>query len=227
MSTRLACCYCWPTTQDGNHTEMAARFIASYCANPPMVNHETVILTDPGDLLDEFDLARATMPNVSFFQCDAPGRDLSRYFKFAESTDVDICLFFGGSSYFRRPGWGVQVIRSFETLGNTNLYGSCGHTGAGPVRPHVRTTGFWASPKMMRRYPSRPHDHASRYTCEHGQGCLSDWFRAQGHQTWVVSFNGHWPLERANDDPQGYARGAQQAMLFGDKLTMPPFQKTA
>ena len=225
MSARLAVCYCWP--QGDDHTQYAMRFINSYIQSPPMVDHETVILTDPAELGEEFDLARSCFPKVSFFQCPAPGKDLSRYFSYAENSSADVILCLGGSAYFRKPGWGVRVIRSFETLGAQNLYGACGHTGAGPVRPHIRTTGFWCSPKMLRRYPQRPQNHAERYQVEHGAGCISDWFSSQGSRVLVINFASEYDLAHANDDPQGYARGSQQALLFGDRLTAPPYQAFA
>lgn len=225
MSARLTVCYCWPAGEE--HTQYAMRFINSYCSFPPLVDHDTVILTDPGELGEELELARNCLPKVSVFQCSAPGKDLSRYFAYADQASSDIMLCLGGSSYLRRPGWGVRVIRAFESMGGANMYGACGHTGAGPVRPHVRTTGFWISPAVLRRYPVRPQNHAERYMVEHGQGCISDWVRSQGGQCWVINFGSEYTLERANDDPQGYARGAQQNLLFGDRLTMPPYQPFA
>lgn len=218
---KFVVCYCWPRGDD--HLAYAYRFINSYAQFPPQVDHETVILTDPGELDGEFDLARS-LPKVSFFQCNAPGKDLSRYFAYCEQSTADVVIFLGGTTYCRRTGWGLRAATSFQNLGSNNLYGSCGHTGAGPVRPHIRTTGFWASPAMMRRYPMRPMNHAERYGVEHGTGCLSDWFAAQGNRVLVVTFNGEWDLAHANDDPNGYARGNQSSLLLGDRLTAPPYQ---
>jgi len=218
-------CFCWPRGDE--HLALVYRFLSSYATHPPNVEHETVILTDPGSLDDaEFDLAR-TLPKVRFHQCHAPGKDLSRYFSFAESSDADVMMCLGGSSYCRRAGWGLRAVTAFMRLGNQNLYGACGHTGQGPVRPHIRTTGFWCSPNLLRRYPLRPQNHAERYQVEHGAGCISDWVQAQGFKPWVISFGGEWDLAHANDDPNGYARGTQANLLIGDRLTCPPYQAFA
>lgn len=216
--------YCWPRGDE--FLSYAYRFITSFSQFPPQVEANIVILTDPGELDGELELAR-TLPNVSFFQCPAPGKDLSRYFAYAEQSDADVIMCLGGSTYCRRAGWGLRAVTAFMNMGPINLYGACGHTGAGPVRPHIRTTGFWCSPKVLRRYPMRPHSHAERYQVEHGGGCLSDWFANQGGQVLVVNFGSEFDLAHANDDPNGYARGNQANLLIGDRLTCPPYQAHA
>lgn len=133
-------------------------------------------------------------------------------------------MYLGGTTYCRRAGWLMRMVGAFMNLGQNNLYGSCGHGGAGPVRPHIRTTGFACSPRMLAQYPRRPQNDADRYATEHGAGCLSDWFTQNGHRVLVITFGGEYDLAHANDDPNGYARGNQWNMLLGDKLTAPPFQ---
>lgn len=217
---KIAIAYCWPRGDE--HLSYAYRFISSYSQFSPNVEHETIILTDPGDLPEGHELV-FSLPKVSFFQCAAPGKDLSRYFAYSEQSTADLVMYLGGTTYCRRAGWLLKMVSAFMNLGSNNLFGACGHTGAGPVRPHIRTTGFACSPKLLARYPHRPMNHAERYTTEHGQGCLSDWIQGNGGQCWVVTFLGHYPLSDAQGDPNGYAKGNHSSLLIGDRLTRPPY----
>lgn len=213
-------CICVPAGDE--HLTYAYRFLSSYLNYQPNVEHDTVLLTDPGYESEALELFRM-MPRVRAFSCPAPGKDLSRYFAYAEQSDADLIMCLGGTSYCRRQGWGLRAVTSWQRLGSPNLYGACGHTGAGPVRPHIRTTGFWTSPAVLRRYPHRPQNHAERYQVEHGAGCLSDWYKQQGYRALVVTFAGEYELDHAQDDPNGYAKGNHSSLLMGDRLTMPPY----
>lgn len=217
----LDICYCFPAGDD--HIGYAYRFLSSYFMHPPNIEHNTVILTDPGNEQNAKEFF-ALMPRLRILATGSAGKDLQRYEEYCCQSNADCAMFLGGSTYCRRGGWGMRAVGAFMNLGNQHLYGACGHTGAGPVRPHIRTTGFWCSPAMYRRYPVRARNHAERYHVEHGAGCLSDWFAQLGQRVLVVTFTGEFDLAHANDDPNGYARGNQSNLLIGDRLTMPPYQ---
>lgn len=214
-------CYCMPAGDE--HISYAYRFLSSYFQFPPNIEHNTVILTDPGNEANAREFF-ALMPKLRVMATGSAGKDLQRYEEYCVQSNADCAMFLGGSTYCRRGGWGLKAISAFMNLGSQNLYGACGHTGAGPVRPHIRTTGFWCAPAMYRRYPKKPRNHAERYGVEHGDGCLSDWFAGLGHRVLVITFEGDYDLAHANDDPNGYARGNQYNLLIGDRLTMPPYQ---
>lgn len=213
-------CYAFPSGDQ--HLEYAYRFITSYCQFPANIEHTLVVLCDPGYESEARDFF-ALVPKLRVMATGSQGKDLQRYEEYCNQSNADVAMFLGGSSYCRRDGWGLKAVAAFMNLGGNNLYGACGHAGAGPVRPHIRTTGFWCSPAMYRRYPIKPRDQGQRYQCEHGTGCLSDWFAANGHRVLVVSFNGEWDLAHANDDPEGYGRGNHRSLLMGDRLTMSPY----
>lgn len=213
--------YCAPAGDE--HLSFQYRFLTSYCQFPPNIEHHTVILTDAGNEQNARDFF-AILPKLRVLATGSQGKDLQRYEEYCEQSNADCAMFLGGSTYCRRGGWGMRAIGAFMNLGSGNLYGSCGHTGAGPVRPHLRSTGFWCSPAMYRQYPIKPRDQGQRYQVEHGNGCLSDWFANMGRRVLVITFSGEYDLAHANDDPNGYARGNQYNMLVGDRLTAPPYQ---
>lgn len=215
-------CYCFPNGDE--HIEFAYRFLTSYLQHPPNVDHNTIILTDPGNEANAAEFFQL-MPKVRVMATGCAGKDLQRYEEYCAQSSADCAMFLGGSAYCRRGGWGIKAVGAFMNLGATNLYGACGNTGAGPVRPHVRTTGFWCSPALLRQYPIKCRDHPSRYHAEHGSGCISDWFAARGARRWIVTFGGEWDLAQANDDPHGYGGSSRSHhnLLIGDRLTAPPF----
>lgn len=201
---------------------LAWRFINSMITFPPQCEHNLVVLTDYGHEQEAGDIF-SFLPNVRTVGTPDHAKDLSRYEAYVRQSLASCVMLLGGSSYCRKPGWALRAFTAFQRMGAQNLYGTCGHTGSGGVRPHIRSTGMWASPELLRRYPGWPRDYAGRYQAEHGLGCLSDWVRSQGGQCWVINLGSEYTLDRANDDPQGYQKGSQQALLIGDRLCCPPY----
>lgn len=217
-------CFCFP--RGDQHIEHGFRFLNTYLSFPPMIEHNSIILTDPG-YETEAEEFFSLLPNVRAVGTPDHARDLSRYEAWSKQTNADCMMMLGGSTYCRRDGWGLRAYTAFQRLGPQNLYGACGHTGQGPVHKHIRTTGFWASPALLRRYPAWPQNAGGRYEAEHGQSCISGWVLRNGGQCWVINFGSEHTLENANDDPQGYARGSQRDLIIGDRLTCPPYQPFA
>lgn len=209
-------CYCFPA---GNHHYAAAyRFLNSYLTYPPMTEHRLVLLCDAANV-DEARELFAIVPGVVAQPTPDHALDLSRYEAYAQTCGADAMMMLGGSSYCKRTGWGLRAMAAFQQLGSNAIYGACGNTGAPGVHKHIRTTGWWAAPSLLRKYPYWPQNAAGRYQAEHGERCLSWWVTAQGGTNWVVTFNGIYPLEQANDDAEGYARGIGTSMIMGDRLS--------
>lgn len=221
---RFEIAYCFPKGDE--HLPYAFRFLQTYLSSPPNIEHATAILTDHGYEEQALDLFRV-LPNVRAVATPDFAKDLSRYQAYALSSKAECLMFLGGSSYCRRPGWGLRAYTAFTSNGNQHLYGACGNTGNGPVRPHIRTTAFWCSPALFNRYPTRVTSHIQRYGMEHGEGCLTDWVRGQGLRAIVVTFSGAYDYPGWHDDPTGYARTTQATLLIGDRLTAPPYQAHA
>lgn len=217
-------CICCPRGDE--HIPSAFRFVNSYFESPPMCEHDTIILTDAGHEQAALELF-GMLPGVRAVATPDHGKDLSRYEAWCHQTQAGCVLFLGGSAYCRRPGWGLRMITTFQRLGQMNIYGACGNTGAGPVNRHIRTTGFWGRPGLFAGYPHWPKNPTERYGAEHGSSCLTEWVIRNGGQAYVVTFQGEYLWPGWHDDPQGYARGSQQNLLIGDRLTAPPYQAFA
>lgn len=217
----LDICFCFPAGDA--HYAQAYNFLSTYLLHPPMTEHRLVLLCDQANVTEAAELFSIVPGSVAIPTPDH-ARDLSRYQAYAHQSDAQCMLMLGGSTYCRKPGWGLRVITSFLRMGPRNLYGACGNTGGPGVHKHIRTTGWWTAPEVLRRYPWWPKDVAGRYEMEHGQTCISGWILNQGAQCWIVNFGSEYDLDHANDDVQGYARGSQQNLLLGDRLTQAPYQ---
>lgn len=224
MNPNFEICYCFP--RGDQFLQDAYRFLNTYLSHPPQVEHTLILLTDFGNESEALDLF-AVVPNVRAVGTPDHAKDLSRYEFHARQSQASCMMMLGGSSYCRRAGWGLRAITAFQRLGSAALYGACGNTGAPGVHKHIRTTGWWAAPALLRQYPNWPKDSNGRYEAEHGPTCISGWAQRMGYGTWIVTFAGEFTLENAQGDPNGYGRGNHGSLLIGDRLTAPPYSAFA
>lgn len=213
---------CYTLPRGDEHLNYAFRFLSTYLAYPPNIQHDTIILTDEGYEEEAKDLFRM-LPGVRAVATPDHGKDLSRYQAWCQRSNADCVLFLGGSTYCRRAGWGLRMIGAFMNHGQQHLYGAMPNTGNGPVSPHLRSTGFWCSPALFNRYPIKATSHIVRYEIEHGRTCFTGWVLAQGLNAFEVTFGGVFPHGQWHSDQQGYAHGSQQNLVIGDRLTGPPY----
>jgi hypothetical protein len=216
----LEICFCCPAGD--YHLSFAYRFLQTYLEYPPLLDHELIVLSDPANVEEAGEIF-ALAPKLRVVPTPDFAKDLSRYESWVKQSSAECVMLLGGSTYCRRPGWGLRAYTTFKRLGPNNLFGACGNNGAGPVHYHIRTTGFWGSPSLLSRYPRWPKDPSGRYEMEHGQGCLTRWVTEQGGQAYEVTFQAESTWPNFNSDPAGYARGNQFNLLLGDRLTSPPY----
>jgi hypothetical protein len=216
--------YCLPAGDA--HVAYAFKFLNSYLTFPPMIECDLVILTDPGNEQEAVDIF-SMIPNVRAVATPDHAKDLSRYEAYVKQSGAACLMMLGGSAYCRRAGWALRAYRAFQTLGSNAIFGACGHAGAPGVHKHIRTTGWWAAPALLNRYPHWPKNEAGRYEMEHGTTCISGWVLAQGGQCWVVNMGSEFTLENPQGDVNGYARGNHSSLLIGDRLCAPPYMPFA
>jgi hypothetical protein len=166
---------------------------------------------------------------VVYFKHDNSGYDIGAFQAYSRQSQADILLFFGKTAYFRRHEWAFPVLNAFRTCGENAIYGTHGNMGDQRVNvsPHVRTTGFWLSPKVLNRYPITVKTPDMRYPFEHGPNGLTMWAWSQGMQVLVVDGDGIWQFPTWDDSTEGFHRGTQRALLFGDRLSEPPYYQVA
>ena len=208
----------------GKNDAYAMRFLDSYHANPPGLDHQSVIVLNGTPQTSETTCLFSSLPNCTFLEHDNSGFDIGGFQAAARAIPCDMMVFFGASTYFGRPGWLIKMATAFNRLGNAQ-YGAMGNFGDGAVAvwPHIRTTAFWMNPALMNACPIKVTRPEQRYPWEHGRNCFTEWVTKQGLKSWVVTFHMELLWPHWNLDPEGYARGNQSNLLAGDRMCEPPY----
>lgn len=219
---KIVCVYVYPMM--GGFADYAERFVGSYCANPPMRDHQMIVVSNGGPpnalAVEQFSNIGGTM----FLRHDNSGQDIGAYQMAAMKVPCDLMVFFGASAYFRRPGWLRRMVSAYQCYGE-GLYGCTGNQGdvRFNVWPHVRTTGFWCNPKLLNEHPLRVSDNNQRYPFEHGEDGLTSWVLSKKLPALIVGWNQVAPLHQCDAMPGTFHKGNQENVLVGDRLTHPPF----
>lgn len=214
--------YIHPVIHEG-FMDVARRFVQTFEQFPPGYPHRTVIICNGGQASQVSRSIFAPIAGCEFIPHTNEAYDVSSY-QFASRTfPCDLMLFFGASSYFRNAGWMKRVVDSFIKHGD-GLYGATANRGVqGHCYPHVRSTGFWIPPSLFNQYPHRITRPDMRYGFEHGKESLTGWVAREGYPTLVVTTDNEYPWSDWDAFPGGYHRNNQEVMLFGDRLTCPPY----
>lgn len=228
---KITLVYCYPLNGKNNFAPYAHEFVASYQRNPPGLEHDTLIVCNGEPASDTSKALFNPLPSVSFIDHDNSGWDIGAFQLAAQKSDAHFMIFCGSHTYFRKPGWMIRMKEVFDQFGDA-LYGSTGNQGdpSCGVSPHVRTTGFWCTPEMMRQYPlkvTQPGAGGQRYEMEHGANCMTTWVIRSMRQALVVGWDCVQDVTRCNSIPNGYHSGDQSNLLVGDRLTAPPYYHVA
>jgi hypothetical protein len=224
----IAVCYIYPTSNYGTkHAELAARFVKTYLENPPNEKHTMVVVSNGGPPSEVAVGHFSPIPGTKFIEHDDSGMDIGGYQLAAKTVPCDLMVFFGGSTYLRKPGWLKRIAESY-TLHGDALYGCMGHQGCLPaVWPHVRTTAFWCSPKLINDHPMRVSDNAMRYAYEHGQEGLTSWAISTGRKVFIVGMEDIKELHECDSMRGRYHEGNQHNLIVGDRISEPPYWNCA
>lgn len=205
------------------HLENGRRFVDTWLKCPPGFPAKLIVIANGGKPNGQTHELFGPL-NPSYFEHDDSGWDIGAYQHYCQDAKEDMTVFFGGSTYFRRPNWLRRMVDVFLFHGS-GLFGSCGNMGdlARVVAPHIRTTGFWCSPKLIDVYPFKVTHPSQRYPFEHGHHGLTSWMMANGVPVRVADFSGCYEYPQWDLGPQGYHRGQQKDLLVGDRMTREPF----
>ena len=200
------------------------RFITSYHANPPGLEHETIIVLNGTRTTSGITCLFSSFPNCCFLEHDNSGYDIGSFQFAARTFPCDLMVFFGSSTFYSRPGWLIRMASVYNKHGLAQ-YGAMG-SGAelhANVWAHIRTTGFWMPPKLMNEYPKRVVTPADRHPFEHGRDCFTEWVKQRGLLSWEVTWQKELLVNNWGADPNGFHRGNQGSLLAGDRMCEPPY----
>jgi hypothetical protein len=212
----------------GSKTDEARKFVDSVLKHPPGHPINWVIACNspekelPSDSVKEL---FSRLGNVTYFSHDNSGWDIGAFQAYAKVCKSDLCLFFGSSAYCRQNNWAQRMLMAYRIHGPNAIYGVTGNMGnqACNVAPHLRTTGFWCKPEILRQYPTTITKPEERYPFEHGPQCMTMWAWSQGYQVYVVETQHVFAFPDWDNGPQGFHRGEQRDVIFGDRVCAPPY----
>lgn len=215
--------YIFPAFSGDGYVNYAWRYLNSYLACPTAVPHTNIVVCNGGNFDQVPDLLKL-LPDCQLFQHDNSGFDCGAYQAVARQSSADLMIFQGVSGFIKGEGWLERIVEVFQRKG-TALYGVMGNQGveAMGVFPHIRTTGFWMPPSLLNDYPMIVSQSSQRYAFEHGHQCLTQWVRNRGLKAWVIGWNAEAELPNWDLIPNGFHRGDQSDLIFGDRLTDPPY----
>jgi hypothetical protein len=222
---KVVCVYNCPTENFGpEHADYAERFVTTYCANPPLCDHRMIVVSNGGQPNQRVVNLFSNISGTMFLQRTNVGMDIGSYQFAAAKIECDLMVFFGGSSYFRRPGWLRRMVSVYKCYGE-GLYGCTGNQGDTRfnVWPHVRTTGFWCNPRLVNEHPFKVSDNSQRYAWEHGPDGLTSYVLSQSKPAYIVGWDCVLPLSQCDSMAGGFHQGTQHNILVGDRLTSPPY----
>lgn len=220
----IAVVYVYAAIAGQQYDDYAMRYLQQRQDFEAGMDHENIIVVNGTKVTSEMACVFSSLPNCSFLEHDNSGFDIGAFQHAAREIPADLIVFFGASTYFKRPGWLKRMAESYSRRGIA-LYGAMGNRGVAQlgVSPHIRTTAFWMPPKLLNAYPVIVKSNGQRYPFEHGPQCLTSWVTNQGLKAWVVT----WRDELLKDDwdstANGFHRGNQSDLLACDHLCEPPF----
>lgn len=200
------------------------RFIDTFHKFPPGYPFQLTALCNVGFPSLPIQQRFNSIATVKYLAHDNSGYDIGGYQRAAQESNAELIVFFGTSTYFRKPNWLARVIESYEKYGLA-IYGSMCNRGVRQfkVYPHVRTTGFWCPRTLFLLYPFRVIHADQRYEYEHGPYNLTQWFVNNGLKAIEVNWQKDFEQPQWNSDLTGFHRGDQSGLLFGDHMSEPPY----
>lgn len=183
----------------------AKRFIASYKSKPAGIRHSLVVVTNGGPASDH---TKRLFEDLSptFFQHDNSGWDIGAYISVSKHLKCDMMLCIGADTHFSKAGW----LKHFAEVWVKHGPGMYGSASSFEIRPHLNTSGFAISPKMLSSYPNRVVDRRSRYEFEWGKGAMWRRVRKAGQKVLMITADGgEWELDQWRTPPNIYRSGDQ------------------
>lgn len=188
--------------------EYAARFVGSYLANPPGVEHQTVVVCNGGMLDPETAMLFLPMDVKFFVRENDGGWDVSGFIDVAKNFQSDMQVNFGESCYLHKPGWMLQLAQAWSVFGPSFLGVFSSHS----VRAHLNTNAFACSPNHLREYPPVTN-HPERYAFEHGPNALWRRLDRKGIPVRLVTWDGTWRKGDWRKPQNILSRGTQENCL--------------
>lgn len=203
--------YILPCVEGDHHFHHALRFVSTYLAFPPLVFHKTIIVANGGKPPDWAMGLFSAMPDATWlYRPEQRGWDIGAYQDIAETDTSDLMVCFGEYIHFHREGWLQRIEEVWREYG-PGMYGA---TASYQIRGHIQTTGFCATPQIIRNYPVKASTKEERYEFEHGEGSLTERTIRARMPCMLVTWDGQWIRSRWRQPNNIIWKGDQSNCLW-------------
>lgn len=209
---RFAVVYVYPIVGDSEHDASARRFVSTYRACAPMHDHTLHIVFNGGEPSPE-NLAIFDGVEIQAHRHDDTGWDIGAFQVAAAEIDCEVLVCLGGATYFKRAGWLRRMAEAVRSRGE-GLYGA---SASYERDAHIRTTGFWCDPILVRAYPRTVRSYQDRYDFEASSSSLTRLAEHVHLGCWLVTWDGEYAKPEWRRPPNIFRRGDQSNSLVFDR----------
>jgi hypothetical protein len=190
--------------------DYSRRFVQSYQAHPPGIEHDTIIVCNNGPARQETRDLFSSLPNVRFLSRGNDGQDIGGYIEAARTVNTETMLCLGTYTYMKRSGWLRRMVDAWDKHG-PGLYAT---STSNQIRPHVQTTGFLCPASLLVDYPVKIISKRDRYRFEHGEECITNFALLKKLQLMLVTWSGEHGWTAWRQQPNIFWKGSQEECLF-------------
>jgi hypothetical protein len=191
-----------------HHDDFARLFAEDYQKYPAGYEHTLYVVSNGGPPTVRMKEVLTGIP-CQFLEHDDSGWDIGAYQKAVEVISCDLVVLLGGTVYFEKPNWLHRMVEAYLKHG-PHLYGAFA---CRQPKIHIRTTGFWMPPELLRRYPHRITTVEERYHFEWNKYNFTQWVVDSGRKAILAT----WSTEIESKDWEPVA-GYYGSRIDGDCL---------
>ncbi len=206
-SLRIAVVYAHPV----GDVDSPQRFISSIQRRPAGLAFALHVYFF-GGTPSEDDLAAYDGLSCEFHSDGQIETDVAAFQKAAHEVECDMLVCLGPTSNVVEAGWLRRMADAYIEAGDA-LFG-CTASYVGD--PHIRITGFWCDPMLIRAYPRQVRDAQSRQEFEVGAASLTRLAEYVGLQCLMVTWDAMYPKRDWRIAPNVFRRGTQADALIRD-----------
>ena len=208
----IAVVYIYPVGEP-RYDEAARRFVSTYREFPPLADHTLHVIFNGEAPADGHRDVFAGVP-CRFHEHDDAGWDIGAFQMASREIKCNMIVCLGGFTSFRRPGWLRRMADAFLRHG-PGLYGA---SASYQITPHIRTTGFWCDPALIRAYPAEVRTYQDRYDFEHGEHSITRVAERHGLDCSLVTWDQVCPQAEWRKPANIFWRGDQSNSLVRDRM---------
>ena len=199
-----------------NWSDILKRFKDSYCKYPAGVPHDLYICTSGSKMSDQ---SKKIFKELNYRSLTYMGKgwDIGAYQHCAKALkEYDFVLFLNSQTFFVVDNWLSYFAQAYHSYG-PGIYGA---SSSFEVAPHIRTSCFASSPKLLRQYPLKVDSRYDACVFEHSPKNFSQWVMSKGFRVRVVMCSGSYPLAESRQGKDIFRRGTQEDLVINDRHTL-------